>query len=98
MCDECARLQSENVKLRNENVKLRKQIKLAKEVIKKQKQQLDAVREMAWNIMKQAERAMAGHLPRGTWSLWKGRGEAAFAIFRLVIIDWSNVLGDLLLG
>jgi hypothetical protein len=89
MCEQCARLQAENARLRN-------QVQRARVVIKRQKAQLDDVRQAAWKIKRRAEDAMTKHLPRGTWALWKGRGEAAMAIFRIVFADFSSMVQDIL--
>ena len=89
MCEDCTRLQAENARLRE-------QVKRAKKVIKRQKRQLDDVRGLAWKIIKSAEKEMLAHLPRGTWSLWKGRGEAAYSIFRIVFTDWAYLVEDII--
>jgi len=91
MCDDCIRWQSENARLRG-------QVQRAKVVIERQKQQLDLVRKAAWKILMQSKAVLGRHAPRGTWSLWKGRGESAYAIFRIVFKDWTGLVGDILGG
>jgi hypothetical protein len=96
-CPTCQQYQRELTRLTKENKHLAKQLQRAVKIIKNQKGQLDNVRIAAWYWICQARKAMSGHLPRGTWALWKGRLEVATEIYNLVWVDWAtaflNALG-----
>lgn len=54
---------------------------MAKQVIMAQRRQLDSIQRYVWTVINAAKKAMSKHLPRGTWSLWKGKLEVAQAVF-----------------
>jgi len=81
MCENCKALQAEVKRLERKNAKLRRLVKMAKKVIKAQRDQLDRIRTYAWTVVNAAKKAMSKHLPRGTWSLWKGKLEVAQVVF-----------------
>ena len=69
-CSRCARLAAENAYLKQENARLRAR--------------LQAIALYAQQVAAKAAALMAsGNMPRGTWSLWKGRGEIARMIARI---------------
>ena len=96
MCSECQVLRARVQQLERKVQKQAKLLKLAARIIKKQRQQLDQVQTFVWGVISQARRAMAGHLPRGTWSLWRGRLEVAQAVYHLVRVNWSTTFWELL--
>lgn len=65
-CSDCS-LADENKELRRELEKLL--------------QAIQGVQSYCLHIYSQAARVMSRHQPRGTWSLWKGKGEVAREIF-----------------
>ncbi len=65
-CSDCD-LAEENEKLRRELEKLSRTIR--------------GVRDYCLHIYSQSARVMSRHQPRGTWSLWKGKGEVAREVF-----------------
>jgi septal ring factor EnvC (AmiA/AmiB activator) len=71
---EVTRLQHEVTRLRREVAKLQKRIRRLLEVIRRAKQ-------YALGVYRQAAKAMGKHQPRGTWSLWKGKGEVAREVY-----------------
>lgn len=96
-CPNCAHLQAEVNRLQAENAALRRRVaqlesglRRARLVIQYQKSQLDAARITCWDYIQKAREAMGGHLPRATWSLWKGRAEAARSIYSTVAQDYGT--------
>jgi hypothetical protein len=88
-CGNCAALQAENARLRARIARLEAALARAKKVIEYQKRQLDSARiTCQWYIQK-AKEAMSQHLPRGTWSLWKGRDEAARSVYGVIGQDFG---------
>jgi len=71
---EVARLQREVTRLRREVAKLQKRIRRLLEVIRR-------VKQYALGVYKEAGKVMSKHQPRGTWSLWKGKGETAREVY-----------------
>lgn len=59
-------------------------------MIEHQKRQLDLARTTCLWYIQEADSAMKTHLPRGTWSLWKGRAEAAREIFGPISTDFGT--------
>lgn len=96
MCSECAVLQTQIKQLERRIQRQARLLKLAGRIIKKQRQQLDTVQVYTWSVICQAGRDMSQHLPRGTWSLWRGRLEVARKVFRIVWIDWSRTFLEMM--
>jgi len=71
---EVARLRREVIRLRREAARLRKIIRRLLEIIRK-------AREYALSVYRKAAKVMSKHQPRGTWSLWKGKGEVAREVY-----------------
>lgn len=76
---------------------LRATLKLAATVIKKQRQQIDDVQVITWQVMREAQGPLRqGGLPRGTWSLLRGRLEVAQMVYRMIWWDWSTGILELI--
>lgn len=90
-CPHCPRLEAENATLRQRIARLETSLSRARSVIEHQKRQLDITRTTCWNYIQKAGEAMApGGLARGTWSLWKGRGEVAGHIYGQISTDFGT--------
>jgi len=74
LASENERLRQEVDRLRRENEKLRRRIRRLSEAIRK-------VRQYVLAVYHQAAKVMSKHQPRGTWSLWKGKGETAREVY-----------------
>jgi hypothetical protein len=74
MASENERLRRKVAKLLRENDRLRKRIRRLLEVIRK-------VRQYTLTVYHRAAKVMSKHQPRGTWSLWKGKGETAREVY-----------------
>ena len=74
LANENERLRREVARLRKENEKLRRRIRRLLEIIKK-------ARQYTLTVYHQAAKVMSQHQPRGTWSLWKGKGETAREVY-----------------
>ena len=81
MADDCEGLANENAalrrevdRLRRENARLRKRIRRLLEIIRK-------ARQYTLTVYHQAAKVMSRHQPRGTWSLWRGKGETAREVY-----------------
>ena len=88
-CSRCVQLQAENIALRQRIARLEAGLLRAKAVIERQKRQLDNARIICQWYMQKADEAMKTHLPRGTWSLWRGRAEAARSIYNAIGQDFG---------
>lgn len=73
-CQNCARLSQENAALRRKIEELESKVFWLQQTI-------EAARVYALSVYNQARQVMSDHQPRGTWSLWKGKGEVAREIF-----------------
>lgn len=90
-CPNCAHLEAENAALRQRIARLETSLSRARAVIEHQKRQLDIARTTCWDIIQKAREVMEpGGLARGTWSLWKGRGEVAGDIYGQISTDWGT--------
>jgi hypothetical protein len=76
-CQNCAALARENRELRQTVEKQRK-------TITRLQSRIDRARYFCAVIYSQASRVMSDHQPRGTWSLWRGRGEMAAKIYNML--------------
>ena len=79
-CQGCG-LVSENEALRREVDRLQKEVEKLERVIEEMRRAVQAVRNYCLRVYGQAARVMSRHQPRGTWSLWKGKGEVAREIY-----------------
>lgn len=79
-CQGCS-LISENEALRREVDRLQKEVERLQRIIETMRKAIQAVRNYCLSIYGQAVRVMSRHQPRGTWSLWKGKGEVAREIY-----------------
>jgi len=92
-CSNCAKLEAENVRLKTRIKELEKRIRIALKVIKRQKEQLDKVRRyVAFIINKYQPKLVEGNLPRGKWSLYKGRVEVAKAVWDIVAWKFTDLI------
>lgn len=89
-CTNCAHLQAENAALRLRVARLENGLRRAQLVIQHQKRQLDNARITCMWYIQKAEEAMRAHLPRGTWSLWRGRAEAARGVYATISPDFGT--------
>ena len=89
--DECNRL-------RNENEVLRKRVKKGMKVVRSQKKLLDNIRAVSWKYLKIAEKVLLqkSGVERGKWAYHKGLAAIAGPVFKIVIVDWSKLVEDLL--
>lgn len=69
-CQNCAALARENAELRQVIIRQRW-------IIERLQRRIQQVVAYAANVRSQASRVMSQHQPRGTWSLWRGKGEVA---------------------
>lgn len=76
-CQNCERLTRENQELRRVIARQQKTIDRLRAVI-------DLVRDLCAIVYNQARRVMSDHQPRGTWSLWRGRGEVAGKVYNML--------------
>ena len=67
--DDCS-----NCELVEENEELRRKLE-------KLSRSIQGVRDYCLHTYSQAARVMSKHQPRGTWSLWRGKGEVAREVF-----------------
>lgn len=88
-CPDCAARDAEITALRARVARLEDTLSRARIVIERQKRQLDFARTTCQAYIQKAYTAMQGHLPRGTWSLWKGRDETARAVFQVIGQDFG---------
>ncbi len=96
MCDQCKVLQAEIKRLERENAKLKRLVKFAKRVIKTQRRQLDDIMYFCLDIIRQGKKTMSQHVPRGTWSLWKGKREVAEDVYDRAKVNYAARFLELL--
>lgn len=61
---------------------MQKEVERLREIIEKMGKAIQAIQNYCLNIYSQAAQVMSRHQPRGTWSLWRGRGEVAREVYR----------------
>jgi hypothetical protein len=88
-CPDCAARDAEITALRARIARLENTLSRARAVIEHQKRQLDTARTTCQWYIQKSDEARRQHLPRGTWSLWKGRDETARAVFQLIGQDFG---------
>jgi len=76
-CQNCEQLIKENRELRQVIEKQRK-------AIRRLQDRINRVRDFCTIIYSQAVHVMSEHQPRGTWSLWRGRGEMAAKVYNML--------------
>lgn len=96
MCQECSALRAQVDRLEHQLRRQARLLKLAGRIIKTQRQQLDAVQNYAAKVNRQAQDELSRHLPRGSWSLWRGRLEVARSVLRIVRRDWPQTFWEML--
>ena len=76
-CQNCEQLTKENRELRQVIDKQRK-------ANRRLRDKIGLVRDLCTIIYNQAKCVMSNHQPRGTWSLWRGRGEVAAKVYNIL--------------
>lgn len=72
----------QNCDLSRENQEFRRIIARQQKVIERQREMIEIVMVYAGNVYSQAASVLSkGGAPRGTWSLWRGRGEVAREVY-----------------
>lgn len=86
--DDCRGLASENAalrrevdRLRHEVDKLRREVARLRKIIARLKRAIREAKRYTLNVYREAAKVMGQHQPRGTWSLWKGKGEVAKEVY-----------------
>ena len=79
-CRGCA-LASENAALQREVDRLRREVARLRKIIARLQRAIEEARRYALGVYQRAAKVMGKHQPRGTWALWKGRGEVAREVY-----------------
>jgi len=75
-CQSCG-LASENERLRREVDRLQREVARLRKIIARLRRAIREAKRYALGVYRQAAKVMGKHQPRGTWALWKGKGEVA---------------------
>jgi superfamily II RNA helicase len=79
-CRGCA-LASENKRLRHEVARLRREVTRLRREVARLRRAIREAKRYALSVYREAARVMSKHQPRGTWALWKGKGEVAKEVY-----------------
>jgi hypothetical protein len=79
-CRGCT-LASENKRLRHEVARLRREVTRLWKIIARLRRAIREAKRYALSVYREAAKVMSRHQPRGTWSLWKGKGEVAREVY-----------------
>jgi len=79
-CQGCA-LASENKRLRHEVARLRREVTRLRKIIARLRRAIREAKRYALSVYRKAAKVMGRHQPRGTWSLWRGKGEVAREVY-----------------
>jgi prefoldin subunit 5 len=88
MSDDCQGLASENAalrrevdRLRHEVDRLRREVDRLRKIIAKLRRAIREAKRYALSVYREAVKVRSQHQPRGTWSLWTGKGEVAREVY-----------------
>lgn len=71
--------------LPDENERLREELEELRKMLQRWEQVIEQVRDYTLTTYNEAQRVMSRHQPRGTWSLWKGKGEVAREVYNMLL-------------
>ena len=81
MASENAALRREVDRLQHEVARLRREVDRLRKIIARLGRAIRKAKQYALMVYRKAARVMSQHQPRGTWSLWKGKGEVAREVY-----------------
>lgn len=80
----CNRRNGFNLAIEIENKRLQVENKKLKAIVKKLLTTLNTIKIFSIDIIEQAQNEMSGNVPRGSWSLWKGRADVAKVVYTTI--------------